>query len=86
MKTIKSAGEIAQWVIDNRYPKEGKERMTDTEMFHLLEDMIYASQFKVELPTDGRNEFLSSFFDAVNDKYPDLTKEILESMDISPNC
>ena len=39
--------EIAQWVITNRYPQIGKERMTDTEMFHLLN-----SKIKETIPTE----------------------------------
>ena len=33
MKTIQ---EIAQWVIDNRYPKSENDKVSDTEMYHTL--------------------------------------------------
>jgi len=32
--------EIAQWVIDNRYPKSEKEKVSDLEMFYYLVDEI----------------------------------------------
>jgi hypothetical protein len=32
--------EIAQWVIDNRYPKGEYDKVTDSEMFYQLVDMI----------------------------------------------
>jgi hypothetical protein len=33
MKTIQ---EIAQWVIDNRYPKSENDKVSDAEMYHTL--------------------------------------------------
>lgn len=33
MKTIE---EIAQWVIDNRYPKSENDKVSDFEMYHTL--------------------------------------------------
>jgi hypothetical protein len=33
MKTIQ---EIAQWVIDNRYPKSENNKVSDAEMYHTL--------------------------------------------------
>jgi len=32
--------EIAQWVIDNRYPKSDKLKVSDSEMYHMLVDNI----------------------------------------------
>jgi hypothetical protein len=32
--------EIAQWVIENRYPKSENDKVTDLEMFHALNDKI----------------------------------------------
>ena len=37
---MKTAKEIAQWVIDNRYPKNEKEKVSDLEMYHELVNMI----------------------------------------------
>ena len=33
---MSSAKEIAQWVVDNRYPKSKKEKISDFEMYHEL--------------------------------------------------
>jgi len=30
--------ELAQWVIDNRYPKSEKEKISDHEMYHTIVD------------------------------------------------
>jgi hypothetical protein len=40
MKTATTKEEIAQWVIDNRYPKSENEKTTDSEMYHFLLDSI----------------------------------------------
>lgn len=37
---MKSAEEIAQWVINNRYPKSEKEKISDLEMYHTVKDAI----------------------------------------------
>lgn len=37
---MKTAEEIAQWVIDNRYPKSEKEKISDHEMYHMIVDSI----------------------------------------------
>lgn len=37
---MKTAKEIAQWVIDNRYPKSENEKISDVEMYHELVDSI----------------------------------------------
>lgn len=37
MKTVQ---EIAQWVIDNRYPKSEKEKVSDFEMFLTLTEAM----------------------------------------------
>ncbi|PTX14432.1 hypothetical protein C8N40_11197 [Pontibacter mucosus] len=41
---MSKAKEIAQWVIDNRYPKSEKEKLSDTELFNELVDKIEAAQ------------------------------------------
>jgi len=41
---MKTPEEIAQWVIDNRYPKSENENTTDSEMYHFLVQEI--SQFQ----------------------------------------
>jgi hypothetical protein len=33
-------GEIAQWVIDNRYPKSEHEKIGDAEMYHTIIEKI----------------------------------------------
>jgi len=37
---MKTAKEIAQWVIDNRYPKSENEKVPDVEMYHELVENI----------------------------------------------
>lgn len=37
---MKTAKEIAQWVIDNRYPKSENEKVSDVEMYHELVESI----------------------------------------------
>jgi len=37
---MKTAKEIAQWVIDNRYPKNEKDKVSDLEMYHELVESI----------------------------------------------
>lgn len=35
---MNSIQELAQWVIDNRYPKSEKEKTSDLEMYHTIVD------------------------------------------------
>jgi hypothetical protein len=37
---METAEEIAQWVIDNRYPKSDKEKLSDFEMYHIIVEKI----------------------------------------------
>ena len=37
---MKTPEEIAQWVIDNRYPQNEKQKVSDAEMYHNLVDSI----------------------------------------------
>lgn len=37
---IKTIEEIAQWVIDNRYPKSENNKVSDAEMYHTLIEAI----------------------------------------------
>ena len=37
---MKTAKEIAQWVIDNRYSKSENEKVSDVEMYHELVESI----------------------------------------------
>ncbi|MFA7708151.1 MAG: hypothetical protein WCX73_04325 [Candidatus Pacearchaeota archaeon] len=37
---MKTAKEIAQWVIDNRYAKSENEKVSDVEMYHELVESI----------------------------------------------
>jgi hypothetical protein len=37
---MKSKEEIAQWIIDNRYPKSENEKTSDFEMYHFIIDEI----------------------------------------------
>jgi len=42
--------EIAQWVIDNRYPKNEQSKMSDAEMYHTLIDKLTPPQQTVSAP------------------------------------
>lgn len=44
---MNSIQELAQWVIDNRYPKSAKEKTSDLEMFHTIVD-TYTELTKVK--------------------------------------
>ncbi|MCE5332737.1 MAG: hypothetical protein LLF95_11445 [Bacteroidales bacterium] len=37
---MKTPEEIAQWVINNRYPRNEKEKISDAEMYHSLVESI----------------------------------------------
>lgn len=37
---MKTAEQIAQWVIDNRYPKNENSKVSDSEMYHELVESI----------------------------------------------
>jgi hypothetical protein len=37
---MKTAKEIAQWVIDNRYPESENKKVSDVEMYHELVESI----------------------------------------------
>lgn len=37
---FKTSQELAQWVIDNRYPKSELDKVSDFEMYHILLDGI----------------------------------------------
>ena len=37
---MKTAEQIAQWVIDNRYPKSENNKVSDSEMYHELVESI----------------------------------------------
>jgi hypothetical protein len=37
---MKTAEQIAQWVIDNRYPKSENNKVSDREMYHELVESI----------------------------------------------
>lgn len=47
--------EIAQWVIDNRYPKNELTKVSDHELYHALVQQIeiYAQQVAKEAAADG---------------------------------
>jgi uncharacterized paraquat-inducible protein A len=38
---MNSIQEIAQWVIDNRYSKSEKEKISDLEMYNTIVDLFY---------------------------------------------
>ena len=43
------AEEIAQWVINNRYPKSENNKISDVEMYHkILDEICSISQFQLK--------------------------------------
>jgi hypothetical protein len=64
MKTIQ---EIAQWVIDNRYPKSENNKVSDAEMYHTLIEAM--NQVLRQSPVVGRSEQLLSFFEHIQREY-----------------
>ena len=56
MKTIQ---EIAQWVIDNRYPKSENDKVSDFEMYHTLIEAM--NQVLRQPLVSGRSEQLKAF-------------------------
>lgn len=50
-----SSEKIAQWVIDNRYSKSEKQKVSDLEMYHEIIDRIKRLKQEV-IPIDSRVE------------------------------
>jgi hypothetical protein len=50
MKTVE---ELAQWVIDNRYPKSEKEKISDLEMYSTIVEWI---NYFIENANDIKNK------------------------------
>lgn len=47
---MKTPEEIAQWVIDNRYPKSENDKVSDFEMYQTLVDDIKNIVNHIEVP------------------------------------
>lgn len=56
---MKTAEQIAQWVIDNRYPKSENEKVSDVEMYHELVESI--AKLCTIPRVSQRSELLSDF-------------------------
>lgn len=67
---ILNPAQLSQWVIDNRYPKPGTERMTDTEMYHLLKE-------KIENSLHEAQEGVKPKWISVEDEMPKDETEVL---------
>ena len=63
------AEEIAQWVINNRYPKSEKEKIEDAEMYYFIVDAIN----KLNKSTD--NEIMKEQIIEILEKYNLLIDE-----------
>lgn len=74
MKTIQ---EIAQWVIDNRYPKSENNKVSDAEMYHTLIEAM--SQVLRQPPVVGRSEQLVCEY-CNDDAMPTCCDNCLEGM------
>jgi uncharacterized protein YmfQ (DUF2313 family) len=53
-----NAEQIAQWVIDNRYPKSEKEKLSDFELYHGLIDRIKDYQHHADQLAEALREAL----------------------------
>ena len=53
MSKIMTVEELAQWVIDNRYPKSENNKVSDHEMYHTIIDTIKAAlpEYRQVAPT-----------------------------------
>jgi hypothetical protein len=67
MNTIQ---EIAQWVINNRYPKSENDKVSDAEMYHTLIEAM--NQVLHQAPVSG------SFADAVGRNCPHCGEPCVE--------
>ena len=54
--------EIAQWVIDNRYPKNEQSKMSDAEMYHTLIDKLTPPQQSVSAEIASIDKSMSEMF------------------------
>lgn len=63
---MKTAEEIAQWAINNRYPKSENNKVSDAEMYNTLVDSIkeYAEQYK--RTQQAPCEFCSGYKQGIN--------------------
>lgn len=68
---MKTPEEIAQWVINNRYPQNEKQKVSDAEMYHTLVESIANL---CNLPVVSINEADSDCDYDVNIKPPFKTK------------
>lgn len=56
---MKKIEEIAQWVINNRYPKSENDKVSDAEMYHTLVEAM--TQVLRQPLVGGRSEQLAAF-------------------------
>lgn len=78
MKTVK---EIAQWVIDNRYPKNENDKVSDVEMYHELVEVIETLNI-----SDVMNSIVNDIYIEISElekvqrgfEYTDRTRNSLE--------
>jgi len=54
--------EVAQWVIDNRYPKNEQSKMSDAEMYHTLIDKLTPPQQSVSAEIASIDKSMSEMF------------------------
>jgi len=53
------AEDIAQWVIDNRYPKNENDKVSDHELYHGIVERIAKGKNLAQPDVSGRNELLA---------------------------
>jgi len=74
---MKTKEEIAQWVINNRYPKSEKDKVPDVEMYHKLVESIEAL---FSIPRNSNN-YTQGYKDGWSDCSKDLVVKMHKSLD-----
>lgn len=68
--------EIAQWVIDNRYPKSEQEKLSDFELYHVLVEKIRSLYYEGYEDWDDERDCLGSEILA----YKQIIKELKQQL------
>jgi len=57
MKTeLKTAESIAQWVIDNRYPKSENDKVSDHDIYHTVKEAIESHTLRARIAELEKSE------------------------------
>ena len=72
---MKTAEQLAQWVIDNRYPKSENNKVSDSEMYHELVESIAKLCNK---PAVSKRLILENLLERMQAVYPEYYLEIIQ--------